>query len=203
MTAGRRIPEETSSAVEKLYLAEYSRLFHHALVLTQGDRSGAEDLVQKVFEAAAAGWSGVPGDAEGRRRWLFGVLRHKAVDLWREESRVLLEPIDEDREAPSADEDPGTLVADSTSDEQLWKELKVMPHAQYRVVYLSWRCGWSTAEIAEALGIKASTVRVHKRNAVTQLRKLKLQNLDILEPRKKINPEGEQRSGHQEDAGGR
>jgi RNA polymerase sigma-70 factor (ECF subfamily) len=190
-------------AVERLYLAESSKLFRYAQLLTQGDRSKAEDLVQKVFEAAATGWADVPRDDEGRRRWLFRVLRNKAIDLWREESRIVLksEPIDGDREASSAD-DPCALVIGSISDEQLWKELKVMPPMQYQVAYLSWGCGWSTAEIAETLGIVAATVRVHKHNAVMQLRSMTLQNLDVAEPQDKRNPEDEQRSGDEDETGG-
>jgi DNA-directed RNA polymerase specialized sigma24 family protein len=149
-----------------------------------------------VFEAAAIGWSRVPRDDEGRRRWLFRVLQKKSIDLWRKESQALLrlEPIGGDYEASSADDDPCVLVINSISDEQLWKELKVMPPMQYHVAYLSWRCGWSAAEIAENLGIAAATVRVHKHNAVMQLRRMTLQNLDATELQDKTNPGDAQES---------
>jgi DNA-binding NarL/FixJ family response regulator len=48
----------------------------------------------------------------------------------------------------------------------------MMSPAQYRVAYLAWHCGWTDREIANALGIKESTVRVHRHNAIHQLRSL-------------------------------
>ena len=152
----------------------FAALYRAALRFTR-PRSDAEDLVQEVFLAAAINWDTVNGlGDENRRRWLFGVLLHKAVDRWRTEQRTLLDPLILDRELTSQtiDGDPATLALSSICVEQIWKEMKIMPPAQYRVAYLSWACDWTTRKISDALGITESTVRVHRHNAVKALHSL-------------------------------
>ncbi|MGH3875332.1 MAG: LuxR C-terminal-related transcriptional regulator [Pseudonocardiaceae bacterium] len=87
---------------------------------------------------------------------------------------MLLDPfvLDSELASQTVDGDPATLALGSITVEQIWKEMKIMPPAQYRVAYLDWACGWRTSEIASALGIAESTVRVHRRNAVQALRGL-------------------------------
>lgn len=182
MTGRELITARTAKEVEDLFRAEAPALFKRARVLTRGDRDAAEDLVQEVFEAAAIeNWGTVgPLGAEDRRRWLFRVLMHKAVDRWRKEKRMLLDPfiLNSELTSQTTDGDPATMVLDSIAVEQIWKEMKIMPPAQYRVAYLDWACGWTTREISGALGIAESTVRVHRRNAVQTLRRLLVSLID-------------------------
>lgn len=182
MTGCEPITDRTAKEVADLFRAEAPALFRRARVLTRGDRDAAEDLVQEVFAAAAIeNWDtvGALGD-EDRRRWLFTVLMHKAVDRWRTEKRMLLDPfvLDSELTSQTMDGDPATLTLGSITIEQIWKEMKIMPPAQYRVAYLGWACGWTTREISGALGIAESTVRVHRRNAVQALRSLVVPLLD-------------------------
>lgn len=182
MTGRESIPDRAVKDVEALFRAEAPALFRRARVLTRGDRHAAEDLVQEVFEAAAIkNWDtvGTLGD-EDRRRWLSTVLLHKAVDRWRTEKRTLLDPciLDSELTSQTMDGDPATLALRSITVEQIWKEMKIMPPAQYRVAYLDWACGWTTREISGALGIAESTVRVHRRNAVQTLRSLVVSLID-------------------------
>lgn len=182
MTGREPITDRTAREVEDLFRAEAPALFRQAQVLTRGDRDAAEDLVQDVFAAAAIeNWDTVgPLGNEDRRRWLFKVLVHKAVDRWRTEKRMLLDPfvLDSELTSQAMDGDPANLALDSITVEQIWKEMKIMPPAQYRVTYLDWACGWTTREISGALGIAESTVRVHRRNAVQALRSLVLPLID-------------------------
>jgi RNA polymerase sigma-70 factor, ECF subfamily len=171
----RRIPKWIASEVEKLYRSEYSALLNHARLLTQGDHDAAEDLVHEVFEAVASKWRAVPLCEEQRRPWLFAVLRNKAMDRWRSrEPQPLPQPeLLGTEEAYVADHDDSPeLPVNPNTIEQLWKEMKSMSTAQYRVAYLDWVCGLSTREIADTLGIAQSTVRVHRHNAAKQLRNM-------------------------------
>ncbi|MGH3887655.1 MAG: RNA polymerase sigma factor [Pseudonocardiaceae bacterium] len=182
MTGREPITDRAAKEVEDLFRAEAPALFRRARVLTRGDRDAAEDLVQEVFEATVLGnWDTVcPLGDEDRRRWLFRVLMHKAVDRWRTEKRMVLDPfiLDSELASQTMDGDPATLVLGSITVEQIWKEMKSMPPAQYRVAYLDWACGWTTREISGALGIAESTVRVHRHNAVQALRRLVVSLID-------------------------
>lgn len=171
-----RIPEDGAKEVAKLYRAEASGLFYRAFVLTQGDRRAAEDLVQEVFEASVKSWSSVgPLRDEDRRRWLFVVLRRRAIDRWRADGRTLLDPglLNAALATQMTDDDETAIQAlSSVAMDQVWKEMKIMPSARYGVAYLAWRCGWTDRAIADTFGIAQSTVRVHRRDAAHQLRSL-------------------------------
>jgi RNA polymerase sigma-70 factor (ECF subfamily) len=176
LTSRRRISEQTAQEVAELYRVEASGLFGQAMVLSQGDHASAEDLVQRVFEAAALGWRAVrPLTTEERRRWLYVVLKRRAIDTWRSERRILLDSdlLDNFSKNDVTDE-VGEVVTEALSIDQLWKELRSLPPVRYRVAYLSWRCGWTAKEVAEALGMSPSTVRVHKHKAILHLRRTAL-----------------------------
>ncbi|GAA3693833.1 hypothetical protein GCM10022224_069140 [Nonomuraea antimicrobica] len=86
MTA--RIPPEIADQVGRLYVQAASALFRYACKLPQVDRAHAEDLVHIAFQEAALCWDELAArDLEGRRRWLFAVLRNKAIDEWRRNRR--------------------------------------------------------------------------------------------------------------------
>lgn len=174
MTGRQPFTGRSMREVEDLYRTEAPALFRRARVLTRGNRHAAEDLVQEVFATSVIkDWDAVRvlGD-EDRRRWLFKVLLHKSVDRWRNEKQTLLVPCVLDGELTSQIiyGDPAALALSSVSVEQIWKEMKIMPPAQYRVAYLSWGCGWTTREISDALEIAESTVRVHRHKAAQALR---------------------------------
>lgn len=111
-------------------------------MLTQGERGRAEDLVQKVFEAATDKWEDQlgPGSEEYRRKWLFRVLKKKAIDEWRAPRPTVVEPEQIDRElgARPSSLDTCDIVLEDLERERLWKVLKIMPPARYRIAYLSW-----------------------------------------------------------------
>jgi RNA polymerase sigma-70 factor, ECF subfamily len=173
VTTPRRIPPQDAAEVAALYLAEASALSRRALVLRQGDRQSAEDIVQQTFEAAAMGWQEVRRlSADERRKWLFRVLERRGIDTWRRDRRLYLIPEPDGVINECADHPPdlSEQVVRKLSREQLWKELQAMPSAQYRVAYLEYQLGWTAREISTELNISQSTVRAHRRNALIYMR---------------------------------
>ena len=167
----RQIPELIAAEVEKLFRAEYSTLFNRARLLTQGDRFAAEHLVQQIFEDVARGFTTFPRGDGDRRARMFTMLKNKAIDRWRQDSKMELSPdLTAIGPATSDINDLATLVVTAETIAQLWKAMQSMPPAQYRVAYLDWECDYSTREIADVLEIKPETVRVHRFNAIRQLR---------------------------------
>ncbi|MDX3109417.1 RNA polymerase sigma factor [Nonomuraea angiospora] len=166
MTA--RIPPEIADQVGRLYTETAPALFQHACKLPQVDRAHAEDLVHITFQAAALCWDELAArDSEGRRRWLFAVLRNKAIDEWRRNWRQqpcadLPEPIH-----PAAE--PFNQVLSTLVLRRCWSVIEQMPPMRKRVVFLRWNEQWSTREVANWLGITPDTVRGHIKNARDQL----------------------------------
>lgn len=170
-----RIPEDGAEEVAELYRAEAKGLGWHALVLTQGDRQAAEDLVQEAFEVSVKKWCSVSTlTDEERRRWLFTVLQRRAIDRWRIDRRMVLDPriLDTALSTQMTDDETAIQALNSVAIDRVWKEFKIMPPARYRVAYLAWQCRWTDRAIANALGITENTVRVHRHNAAHQLRSL-------------------------------
>jgi RNA polymerase sigma-70 factor (ECF subfamily) len=167
---GDQISAEAAEAVERLFRAEATGLFRYACTLPAVSRSDAEDLVQVTFHAAAVEWERrlCRLDEESCRRWLYRVLRNKAIDQWRGfVSRWLsLESIDA---VPVPPRDTHHDALCSIALERCWAKIAKMPALRQRVAFLKWGEDWSTADIASLLGITQSTVRVHLKLARDEL----------------------------------
>jgi RNA polymerase sigma factor (sigma-70 family) len=165
----RRISPEVAAEIERLYLDVAPALLSYACTLPQVDRPGAEDLVQEAFKAAALSWDKIAGrDLQGRRQWLFRVVRNKTVDQWRKDGRC--EPCSdlvELRSPPGEDTTHRILCA--TALERCWSVIQWMPPMRQKVAFLRWGEDWSAGEIAEWLGITQATVRGHLKEARDEL----------------------------------
>jgi RNA polymerase sigma factor (sigma-70 family) len=167
---GGRISAETAAAVAEFFRAESRGLFGFACTLPNVGRFSAEDLVQMTFQVAAVEWEQTLCrlDQETRRRWLYGVLRNKAIDQWRTVgSRWVLTELAENRPVPLQ----GTYhrALSSIVARRCWARIAKMPEVRQRVACLRWGEEWSSGEIAELLGISQSTVRAHLKAARDEL----------------------------------
>jgi RNA polymerase sigma-70 factor (ECF subfamily) len=163
----RRISEQTAKEVADVFTAVAHDLHRYAVTLVQGDHAAADDLVQEAFHAAARDWDTLHGREPGHQRaWLFVVTRNKAVSRWKAGARVEVgtERL-ESRARASAPEDTWNKTICALTLEACRTVLDRMPPTRYQVAHLRWYEQWSTREIAELLGITASTVRVHLKNA--------------------------------------
>jgi RNA polymerase sigma-70 factor (ECF subfamily) len=107
-------------------------------------------------------------DEESRRRWLYRVLRNKAVDQWRagEGRRLSSEPAEA---MPAASLDTHHAALCSIVLQRCWDRVSRMPAVRQRVASLKWGEDWSCADIADLLGITLSTVRAHLKLARDEL----------------------------------
>lgn len=163
------ISDEAADAVEVLFRAEAARLFSYACTLPGVGRSDAEDLVQVTFYAAAVEWERLSLlDEESRRRWLYRVLRNKAVDQWRAGESRRLSPVPAEMAAVTIGETYHEALC-SIVLQRCWDRISQMPTVRQRVAFLRWGEDWSCADIAAELGISASTVRAHLKVARDEL----------------------------------
>lgn len=118
-----------------------------------------DDLVQITFHEAARSWNILAARCpEDREKWLYAVLRNKAVDECRKTCRV-----DPTPEVPGTglSPDPAEAVEQSLMLAQCWAHIGRMSAKRQQVAFLAWQMGWCADEIAKHLGIKQSTVRGH------------------------------------------
>ncbi|MEZ0363286.1 sigma-70 family RNA polymerase sigma factor [Mycobacterium sp. pUA109] len=158
------------SLLKALYDEHGAALWRYALRLT-GDRSRAEDIVQETLLRA---WKHPEVAGATARAWLFTVARHLVIDHSRS-ARVR-------NEVGSLEDTPepaGPDEVNATLDRMLIADALTRLSADHRaVICRSYYRGWSTARIADDLGIAEGTVKSRLHYAVRALR-LALQEMGV------------------------
>ncbi|MGW4756176.1 RNA polymerase sigma factor [Streptomyces chartreusis] len=162
-----RIPPHHWDAIAILYMKFRDGMVKFAYRLLGSDLHMAHDLVQETFKAAALKWGTLRTYREDRQRaWLYAVLKNKVFDQWGAVKRQAESVSGEDKVTDL--DTPRTAVSNLLL-QKCWKVIDSMPCAQRRVALLKWQGEWTNGEIAAHLGIAASTVRAHVRNARSTL----------------------------------
>ena len=159
---------EADEALEAVYAAHWRGLVRLAVLLV-GDQGAAEEVVQDAFVAMHARWGRLrdPVKALAYLRQSVvnrsrSVLRHRAV-------------VDRHVRSSSAPADlPGadSSVVDRERRAAVLAALGGLPERQREVLALRYFSGLSEAEIAEALGISAGSVKTHASRGSARLREL-------------------------------
>lgn len=134
---------------EAFYRQEYRSALALARVLT-GDLTRAEDVTHDAFAAALAAWEGLENPAG----WIRRVVANKARSAWRRryaEQGAMTRLESEVRVGKDLPEE--TL--------EFWGEVRSLPRRQAQAVALFYLEDRPVSEIADILGSKESTVRVH------------------------------------------
>jgi RNA polymerase sigma-70 factor (sigma-E family) len=137
-----------------------TRLMRTAVLLV-GDRAGAEDLVQEMYERIYVHWRRIHSapDAYARK-----TLANLAANRWRSKGRkpeVAL--ADYDRPTPDGAEDHAVR-------DQLITALQELPPRQRAVIVLRYYEDLTEAQTAEALGCSLGTVKSQASRALDRLR---------------------------------
>lgn len=152
------------SSFDDLYQREWSGLVALGWTLT-GNWQTAEELVQDAFADAYARWPEV-ADMDRPGAWVRRAVvnrsasvhrsrsaERRANDRWGTRSRV-------DAETPSSDA-TGDRAMDRVSDPEFWAAVRALPERQAAAVALHYLEDLPVAEIAEILGCRPATVKVH------------------------------------------
>lgn len=140
---------------------EYRGEMRRSVAYFCGDGETAEEAVQNAFVKALmnrAMLESMPQPA--MRAWLFASARNSAVDIKRKEKRLVYF-LDENLPFNQPDPNDRLLV------ESLMSGLEEKLAGPVRLKYFT---GMSSAEIGQALGIPAATVRTRLRAAMKQMR---------------------------------
>ena len=164
-----------STLMQVLYDEHAAALWRYAVRLT-GDRARAEDVVQETLVRA---WQHPEVTNDGdrpARAWLFTVARNMIIDerrsprFRREFGRS---------ELPDAPDHTGTDEVNTALDRLLLGDALAQLSADHHaVIRRAYYLGWSTAQIADDLGIAEGTVKSRLHYAVRALR-LMLQEMGV------------------------
>ena len=165
---GDREGSEAPADFRVFFETEYERL-GKALYLVTGNRSEAEDLAQESFVRIFERWDRV-STAESPAGYLY----RTALNLQRSRVRRMRTAF-RHRAAPSSGADP--LQGVDARDEVM-RLLQALPLGQRTALVLVEWYGMRAEEAATAMGIKASTVRVHLSRARAAIRGTKESDRD-------------------------
>jgi RNA polymerase sigma-70 factor (ECF subfamily) len=172
-----RIRAGDEDAFGALYLAHHDALWRFAFGYVRS-RDVAEELVQEVFLAL---WSArTEWEVRTRvRAWLYGALRHRALNHLRHErvaSRLLNREAEHAPSAPIAMGAPPMDLHEAFEsrelDDAVTRALEELPERRRVAMTLRWKHDLSAAEIAQVLGTTPESVRVLLSRARQELARL-------------------------------
>ena len=155
--------EDSHPSFDAFVAARGSALLRHAYVLT-GDGYLAEDLVQETLAHLYRRWDRVAATTSPEAYVKTSVTRQFLS--WRRRRSSGERPTDHVPESPSAYD--GTDAVDD--DDVLWRLLARLPRKQRAILALRFYDDQSDVQIAEILGVGASTVRSQASRALATLR---------------------------------
>jgi RNA polymerase sigma factor (sigma-70 family) len=136
----------------------HERAIHRHLFNLTGSREEARELAQDVFLKAwgALGHSDPGGYVQA---WLYRIASNLAFDLLRRRKVVRFEPIEDNSDAPSAEEGPEERLQSKQAISTLQAALDTLPADLKDIILLREVEGLSYDEISAALDINEGTVK--------------------------------------------
>jgi RNA polymerase sigma-70 factor (ECF subfamily) len=154
--------------ISTIWRLHRTSLFRFALSLTRGNRERAEEIVQ---ESMFRVWRH-PEVAEGRAEtilpWLFTIMRHVSIDMWRARTRneeiIEAEPTDRP--------DPAEHIERALTALDVRAALATLAPKHRQVIVGMYYQGQSVDDIARSLGVPPGTVKSRVYYAMRQLRRV-------------------------------
>jgi RNA polymerase sigma-70 factor (ECF subfamily) len=162
LASGQALPYEDETARDAFagLLNCYEQSLCGFLIVLLGDRDGAKDCLQDTFLRA---YVHLQRGKSVNAQWLYKVARNRAIDEMRHKQRVRAEshPMDE-AILDESHASEGTLAVHRTL-------LQLSPDDR-EILYLAEVDGFTSAEIAAMLGIRAGAVRMRLSRAHVRFR---------------------------------
>ena len=155
--------DQAQPSFDAFVAARGSAMLRHAYVLT-GDRHLAEDLVQETLAHLYRRWDRVAASTSPEAYVRTSVTRQFLS--WRRRRSSTERVTDELPESVDA-ADTGDRIA---GDDAVWRALSTLPRKQRAILALRFYDDQSDLQIAEILGVSASTVRSQASRALATLR---------------------------------
>ncbi|MEX2118426.1 MAG: RNA polymerase sigma factor [Pirellulales bacterium] len=141
-----------NAALDRLVLEHLSGALRFATRLT-GDADAAEEVVQEALAKVAGGWAAFRGEA-AFRTWLFRIV----LNVFRDRRRPpTVEPLADDL-GDSRAIDPASAAMAGELGTLIARHVSSLPARQREVLVLVAYEGFSTSEVAAAVGISEANV---------------------------------------------
>jgi RNA polymerase sigma-70 factor (ECF subfamily) len=143
-------------AMELLYARHHVRVYRFSLRIT-GNATLAEDIVSEVFLDVWRRADGFRGNSQVST-WLLAIARNKALSAFR---RRVDQPLEDDKVATIEDpaDDPEVMVHNKERSAIMQKCLSQLSAAQREVIDLVYYHEKKVEEVAQIIGVPASTVK--------------------------------------------
>ena len=147
------------SEFDEIYARHAAAVFRYALKCV-GRRDVAEDITSEAFLALHRNMPAI--DTGQLPRWLFAVVKNRAVDYWRRD-QVERRYVDGLAPATAGPWEPSL---------ELWlRDAKALKPVHRACLILRYAHGMDRAEIAQRLGLTANQVKGHLQYALSILRR--------------------------------
>ena len=154
------------SAFSPLY-HRYVRQIYRFCFVRLGNQQAAEDATSDIFLKAIGSLHTFRGGSFPA--WLFRIAHNVVVDVYRKSRPALT--LDQAGNVASADPSPEEQAVARTEAQRLRSNLQQLPEEQRIVIELG-LAGWTTTQIADALGKRPGNVRVIRYRAMQRLKTL-------------------------------
>jgi RNA polymerase sigma-70 factor (sigma-E family) len=151
--------------------ARSAALLRTARLLTAGDQHAAEDLLQTALEKAYVAWPRIQRKG-AQESYVRSIMTRAAIDRTRQRTRrgeVVTDEVPDLPVHPVGPEDRDHVFA----------LLGALPPRQRAVMVLRYYDDLSEAQIADALGCSAGTVKAHASRALVTMRRLCTETSDL------------------------
>ncbi|UKD51088.1 RNA polymerase sigma factor [Amycolatopsis sp. FU40] len=151
---------DDAEGFDAFYLATFKRTFAAAYRMSAGNHDVAEEATQEAYVALWLRWPQrrqLPMNAN--LKYVIGIASHKVVDRYRSQDAKRTVPDEVD--GPADEPTPADALGELAVLRAVRDLLEGQSSRRRAVGMLYFLEGWEQAEIAEALGMAASTVRTH------------------------------------------
>ncbi len=155
--------EQSLPTVQLLTRSAYSLAYQML-----GKREDALDIVQDATAIALSHESAPAQQSSDFKPWFFRVVRNRALDQLRRQTRFSHEPIENDSMLSGAATNPEQILQQEQLKDTLHRALMELKVEQREIIFLKDYHGFSYAEIAEILGIPKGSVmsKLHRSRLV-------------------------------------
>lgn len=168
----RRVQADDPDAFSTLYDRLAPRALALARVILNADPSRSQDAVQEGLLSVWRSRHGYRPEAGDVHAWVFGIVRHRAIDAYRRGSRHDNRRSGDEGAADRirAPDDVHAAAAANCDRAELRRILDDLPATQREVIALAYYGGLSHTEIASQLTVPVGTVKGRMRLGLNRMR---------------------------------